>query len=117
MSRVVLSGLLRPRELAALYERVGAQLERTPGTPVVCDVSALAEPDAGTVGALARLQLTALRLGCTILLGRPSPQLCELLDFCGLAAVLRLEPGRQPEQREQPLGVQEGVEMGDTPVA
>jgi ABC-type transporter Mla MlaB component len=116
VSRVVISGPLRPRELAALCERVRVQVGHSPGAAIVCDVSALPPADVGTVGALARLELTARRLGGTLELDRPSPQLCELLDLCGLAGVLRLEPGRQPEEREQPLGVEERVEMGDPPV-
>jgi hypothetical protein len=40
-----------------------------------------------------------------------------LLDFMGLAAVLRcelrVEPRRQPEEREQRLGVQEEGELDD----
>ena len=83
---------------------------------LVCDVAELTHPDAGTIEALARLQLTARRLGCQMRLRHPSRELAELLDLFGLADVLRVEPVRQPEQREQPLGVEERVEMGDPPV-
>jgi ABC-type transporter Mla MlaB component len=110
VSHVVLSGALMPAELGALCERVGA------GGILVCDVEALRRPDAGTVDALAHLVLAARRAGCEVRLRHPAPALCELLDLCGLAEVLRVEARREPEQREQPLGVEEGVEMGDPPV-
>jgi anti-anti-sigma regulatory factor len=81
---------------------------------IVCDVAALLDPDAVAVDALACLQLTALRLGCALRLRSASPQLLELLAFMGLADVLlRLEVGRQAEQWEQRLGVEEERELGD----
>ena len=116
MTSIAISGPLGPRDLAALCERVRRELADTPGTTLVCDVRALAAADAGMVGALARLQLTARRLGCDVRLRGPSPELCELLDLCGLAGVLRVEARRQSEEREQPLRVEERVEMGDPPV-
>ena len=66
---------------------------------IVCDVGALA-PDAAAVDALARLQLTARRLGCEIRLRDASVDLQDLLDFVGLRDVLRVEPGGQAEERE-----------------
>ena len=66
---------------------------------IVCDVGALA-PDAAAVDALARLQLSARRLGHEILLRDASTELQELLEFVGLHDVLRIETGRQAEQRE-----------------
>jgi anti-anti-sigma regulatory factor len=72
--------------------------------------------DLATIDGLARLQLTARRLGRRVRLRDPSPALSELLDLFGLADVLRVEPRRQPEEREQPLGIEERVEMGDPPV-
>jgi anti-anti-sigma regulatory factor len=66
---------------------------------IVCDVGALA-PDAAAVDALARLQLSARRLGHEILLRDASTELQELLELVGLRDVLRIETGRQAEQRE-----------------
>jgi anti-anti-sigma regulatory factor len=66
---------------------------------IVCDVGALA-PDAAVVDALARLQLSARRLGYEICLRDASDDLQDLLDFIGLSEVLRVEPGGQAEQRE-----------------
>ena len=116
MTRLVISGALTPADAAALCERARSELERSGAAVLVCDVAALTHPDAGTVEALARLQLTARRLGRRVRLRDPSRELRELLDLFGLADVLRVEPGRQPEEREQPLGVEERVEMGDPPV-
>jgi len=116
VTQLVISGPLTPAAAAALCARARSELERSGADVLVCDVGALTHPDAGTIEALARLQLTARRLGCRMRLRDPSPELAELLDLFGLAGVLRVEPGRQPEEREQPLGVEERVEMGDPPV-
>jgi ABC-type transporter Mla MlaB component len=52
------------------------------------DLSALAHVDAGTVDALARLQLTARRSGAYVRLHNATPQLVELVEFMGLNEVL-----------------------------
>jgi ABC-type transporter Mla MlaB component len=52
------------------------------------DLSALAHVDAGTVDALARLQLTARRSGACVRLHNATPQLVELVEFMGLNEVL-----------------------------
>jgi hypothetical protein len=97
-------------------------LERREAGVLVCDVAALGA-DVRTVDALARLQLTARRLGCPIRLERASPELEQLLAFVGLGLGLGLglAPGRglgpglgpQPEEREQPGGIEERVDGGD----
>jgi hypothetical protein len=78
----------------------------------VCDVGAL-PPDARTVDALARLQLTVRRHDMALRLRHASGELKELLEFMGLADVLCVEPGGQSEQREQRLGVEEERELDD----
>jgi ABC-type transporter Mla MlaB component len=116
---LVIAGPVRCADVPALCARVAAWLEDGGARIVVCDVAALGRPDAGTVGALARLQLTARRLGGRIRLRHASPELRELLSFLGLDEVgpgLVVEPGRQAEEREQPSGVEERVERGDAPV-
>ena len=76
--------------------------------------------DLALVGALARLQLAALRLGCSIRLRDPCAELRELLDLVGLAELvaggpgLPLEARREAEGGEQ-LGVEEVVQSGDPP--
>ncbi|MDP2710986.1 MAG: STAS domain-containing protein [Solirubrobacteraceae bacterium] len=57
---------------------------------VVCDVGGV-DADLVTVEVLARLCLTARRLGCRLALRDASPELDELLAFCGLAGVLEAE--------------------------
>ncbi|MBA3735405.1 MAG: STAS domain-containing protein [Actinobacteria bacterium] len=58
---------------------------------VLCEVCD-ADPNAVTVDALARLQLTARRQGCEVRLRRPSEELRQLLGFMGLAEVLPETP-------------------------
>jgi hypothetical protein len=82
---------------------------------VACDVSALAA-ELAAVDALARLGLVARRLGCPLRVRRASPELRDLVALCGLTERLGVECERQPEQREEPLGVQERVDAGDAPV-
>jgi ABC-type transporter Mla MlaB component len=113
---LVISGVLTPADAAALCERARLELERSGAEVLVCDVAAIHRPDAGTIEALARLQLTARRLGCRMRLRHPSPELAELLALFGLKDVLRVEPVRQPEEREQPRGVEERVQGDDPPV-
>ena len=50
------------------------------------------DPSAVTVDALARLQLAAKRLSCSLLLHNSSPELLELVAFMGLADVLQESP-------------------------
>ena len=82
---------------------------------IVCDVGALA-PDAAAVDALAQLQLTAMRNGVDLGFANASCELKELLAFVGLADVLRVEVGGQPEEGEQRVGVEEERELGDASV-
>jgi hypothetical protein len=86
-----------------------------PETGIICDVSALA-PDAGSVDALARLELLAKREGVALRLRKLSPELQELLRLCGLGDVLGLEVVRQPEEREERVRVEEERQLGDPPV-
>jgi hypothetical protein len=74
---------------------------------------ALTQPTAGTVEELARLQLAAYRKGCRLELAGAHPSLLELIDFCGLTEVLRVEAGRQAEKREDPGCVEEECELPD----
>ena len=112
----MISGPLTPADAAALCERARSELEHSGAEVLVCDVGALSHPNAGTIEALARLQLTARRLGCRVRLRAPSRELRELVDLFGLTEVLRVEAGREPEEREEALRVEERVEMGDPPV-
>ena len=82
---------------------------------IVVDASALAA-DAVTLDALARFQLASRRRGLEARLRGASRDLLDLIAFAGLAAVLRVEPQRQAEEREQRLGLQEERELDDPPV-
>ena len=83
---------------------------------LVCDTSALRDPNLDTVADLARLRLAARRLNLEVVLRNASDGLLELVAFVGLADVLRVEPRRQTEEREQRLGVEEEREL-DNPSA
>jgi len=82
-----------------------------PGT-IVVDASALAA-DASTLDLLARLQLAAARIGRRLLLRCVSDDLERLIDFAGLADVLRVEPRRKAEEGEQSCGVEEEGHLTD----
>jgi ABC-type transporter Mla MlaB component len=78
--------ITRP-DLPGLCGRVCRLLEQNRATIAFCDVRDV-DPDAGTVDALARLQLAARRHGCQVRLRGVSAELRELLAFMGLDAVL-----------------------------
>jgi anti-anti-sigma regulatory factor len=81
--------------------------------PIVCDLSVLGDADAATIDLLARLQLAARRHGRTLRLLHASPALQDLIAFVGLDAVLRVEPGREAEEREDALGIEEEGQLDD----
>src|SRR4051794_22252756 len=100
---LVIAGPVTCADVPGLCACVAALLEARGSRVVVCDVAAVGRPDAGTVGALARLQLTARRLGGRIRLRHASPELRELLSFLGLDEVvptLVVEAGREAEEGE-----------------
>jgi hypothetical protein len=80
-------------------------------TVVVCDLHGTA--DLAVLDALARLQLVARRCGmrCDV---HAAGDVAALLDLTGLADALR-QPVREPEPREQRLGVEEVVEVDEPP--
>ena len=68
----------------------------------------------GIVDALARLQVAARRSGYEIAVTDAPRDLLELIELAGLSEALGVEPLRQPEQREQRLGVEEERELPDS---
>ena len=86
---LVVAGPLTPSTIVGVCAGLHL-LEGRPGDPVVCDLGLLDGTDAGTVDALARLQLTARRLGRQIQLHHASSELQELLALVGLRDVLPL---------------------------
>jgi ABC-type transporter Mla MlaB component len=109
--------------IPAMCERARRLLEGCDAGPVACDVGALAEPDAITIDALARLQLTARRLGHRVELRRTCEELEDLLELTGLREVLTgavvasaVEAWGEPELREQAFGVEEEADPRDLTV-
>jgi ABC-type transporter Mla MlaB component len=117
---MVIGGPITRADVPALCERVRRLVEASgDAEPVTCDVGAVPAADIATVDALARLQLAARRLGASIRLRHAGSDLQALLALTGLADAVGLPPalplggGRQPEEREQPFGIEEEVEPGD----
>jgi len=85
--------------------------------PLACDVGHITKPDELALEALARLQLSAQRLGVSIRLLNAGPALVDLLALAGLSDVLVVaesggEPDREVEEREE-VGVDEEVHRSD----
>ncbi|BCB78779.1 hypothetical protein GCM10022251_78260 [Phytohabitans flavus] len=119
-------------DVPALSEHLAAIVRDSPADVVICDVREITSPDASTIDVLARLQLMARRLGCGIHLYGAHPRLRGLLVLTGLSEVLPLLPdpppedagdvagsgglvgvGREAEEREDALHVEERVDPGD----
>ena len=89
---------------------------------VVCDVAELTDAGLEAVVLLARLQLTARRLGGSIRVRNAGTGLHEVLWLVGLCnivgpcAPLLLEAGRQAEEWEEPRAVEEEGDAAD-PIA
>jgi anti-anti-sigma regulatory factor len=82
---------------------------------LVLDCAALANPDCATIDLIARLQLEVRRCGLELLLRNTNDPLRDLIGLAGLTDVLRVEPGRQSEEREQPCRVEEERQLDDPP--
>jgi hypothetical protein len=101
-------------DLLLLCDRLRSLPPADGGVELECDVGGLADPDAGTLDGLARLQLSARRLGRQVRLTHASDELHGLLALVGLCDVvgvcnphLGLEARGQAEEREHPGGVEE----------
>jgi hypothetical protein len=81
--------------------------------PILCDLSALGSADMQVIDLLARLELAARWHGRTLRLRNASPALSALIAFAGLESTLRLEAGREPEEGEEPVGVEEERQLDD----
>ncbi|MFJ5213471.1 STAS domain-containing protein [Streptomyces sp. NPDC088354] len=115
---LVLPATVAREAVPGLCERLRCLLAGHPGAAtVICDVSGpAADPDMVLIDALARLQLTARRQGVRVVLrgaGRPLRQLIALVGLGGTLGPAGLQMRGQTEEREEPLGVEEGVEPGD----
>lgn len=90
---LVINGPIARSDVPGLCDRVRILLAGGKADLVVCDVGGLAHPDVAAVDALARLQLTATRLGGRIGLRRACSELQELLALTGLSDVVPLCAG------------------------
>lgn len=104
---LVITGRIDRADVPGLCERLRILLESSEAGDAVCDVHELVGADAVAVDALARLELTARRLGRRIRVRGASSALAGLVCFCGLSWVLQvgevesgIEPERQTEHRE-----------------
>ena len=95
MSDFAIWGPIVRDDLPGLCARVCALMHELGPGVLLCDVAGV-EPDAVTVDALCRLQLGARRHGCVVQLRHASPELCDLIAFMGLTAVLPEGSGLEP---------------------
>ena len=80
---------------------------------VICNCAEIRDPKLATIDQLARLGLAARQLGYQFQLRQANAALRELIELFGLADVLRVEVEREPEQGEQPGGVEEEGQFTD----
>ena len=117
-------GRLGPDRVTELCARVRSAVERCPDDPLHCNVERLDATDIASLDALARMALTARRLGRGLELDGARADLRMLITFAGLVEVLRCEedgPGAgsgvevvgQSEEREVALRVEEERDPGD----
>lgn len=110
---LILIGPMTRAGIGSLCRRASRLLEESGAELVTLDLRTIADPDAVTIDALARLHLVARRSGRRIRFRHACREIHELVDVMGLTGVLRLdpgsraEPGREAEQREQARGVEE----------
>ena len=90
---IVLSGSLTRADIPGLCERARRLLESSDSAVVICDAHALGDPDAVAIDVVARLQLTAKRVGRELQLRDACSELQELIALAGLADVLPMVPG------------------------
>ena len=114
--RLTLPAPIGLADVPALCDRAERLLKEEPGTALECDVAEADDADLRTVEALARVELTARRLGSGICLRGASVELLDLLAFCGLPLELVLEGERQAEEWEETGRVEEEGDSTD-PVA
>lgn len=77
--------------------------------PIGWAVVGYGRPDLVTIDGLARMQLTARRLGGVIRVTEMCPDLAALVDLVGL----RRELTGEAEEGEDAVGVEKGVNPGD----
>jgi hypothetical protein len=83
---------------------------------VTCDMGGISAPDLGTVDALCRLRASVAHMGYVLRLIEATPQLEELLTWCGLDENSLVQGEGETEEREETFGVEEEIEPGDPTV-
>ena len=89
--RFEIRGPIARADLSGLCNRVCSLLANSGAEVAICNVSGV-DVDAGTVDAVARLQLAARRHDCEIRLCSAPPELLDLVSFMGLTNVLPCDP-------------------------
>ena len=94
---LVMGGAIARADLPGLCDGADAMVHDVADDPVVCNVEALTAPDLVAVETLARIALTARRMGKGLELEGADPELRSLVALAGLADVLpcraRVDPG------------------------
>ena len=90
---IVLSNSIARADIPDLCERARKRIEHGTGRVVICDAGAVTDPDAVAVDTVARLQLTAKRVGCELRLRHACAELEELIALAGLSEVMPVVPG------------------------
>jgi ABC-type transporter Mla MlaB component len=89
---LVIAGRVTPETIPDLCARVRALLDDPAVDVITLDLSGVVEPDAVALDGLARMQLTARRLGRAIRLHHVRPQMRALLALAGLTDVIATHP-------------------------
>ena len=85
---LVIHGVVTPDAVSELCTRVRALLADPAIDVLTCDLSGVVDPDAAALEALARMQLTARRMGRSIRLRHVRPEMRALLALSGLSDVV-----------------------------
>jgi hypothetical protein len=83
--------------------------------PIALDLTGM-PAELGSIEVLARMQLGVRRLDGRLELHGATQELLDLIAFAGLGDVLGVKAEREPEEREQPLRVEEERDLGDSPI-
>ncbi|MDT0443340.1 STAS domain-containing protein [Streptomyces johnsoniae] len=98
-------------DVPGLCERLAAFVRDSGAREVIVDVGAVREADPVALEVVARVRLTASRLGCRVRLVNVGGGLQALLRWLGLG-----EAVGQAEEGEEARRVEEGVDPGDPAV-
>jgi hypothetical protein len=118
---VAIGGSIDGDDVENTCDGTGFDADEPALTRVVCHVDPVANPDVGTVDALARMQLAARRRGWELWVEGATERMRELLALTGLEDVVRcegsdLETLGKPEGRKEARGVEEEGDAADATV-